>query len=166
MKKLMKSFVILAVVAIALGSAGAVFAQADNPEDAFGLGNFGRRGGRGGRGSGVGLVNQNSEGAGDGLLHDLMIEAFAEKLNVSVEEIEKGLTDGKTMLEISGLDIDEFRTMMQEVHTEVREQAVADGLLPEFQADGINARRGGFGKFGGMRGQGQGLYDTGDCLND
>jgi hypothetical protein len=161
MKKLVKSFVILAVVAIALGSASAVFAQSSTPETPTG---FGSRGNRGGMGSGSTFLNQNRDSFEDGLLHDEMIAAFAEALDLDVEVVETRLADGETMAEIAlstGLTLDEFRTVLKDVRTQVHEWAVEEGILPEAQGP-----RGGMGRFGGMKGDGQGLYGSGECIND
>jgi hypothetical protein len=168
MKKLVKSFAILAVIAIALGSASVVFAQTSTPEAPIGFGGtgIGMRGNRGGRGSGSTLMYQNQENLEDGLLHDLMISAFAEALDMTVEELETSLAEGKTLAEIAGLPLDEFRALMVEIRTQVHDQAVEDGLLPGSQSGWVNSRGGGMGRFGSNRGGGQGLYGSGDCLID
>jgi len=161
MKKLVKSLVVLAVIAIVFGSASIVYAQGSSPEAPMG---FGARGNRGGMGSGSTLLNQNRDSYEDGLLHDEMIAAFAEALGLEIEDIEARLAEGETMAEIAlstGLSLDEFRTILWDVRTQVHELAVEQGLLPESQGP-----RGGMGRFGGMRGTGQGLYGSGDCLVD
>jgi len=166
MKKLVKSFVILAVIAIALGSVSTVFAQGTTPGTPVG---FGGRGNRGGMGSGSTLLNQNRDSFEDGLLHDEMIAAFAEALGLEIEDLETRLADGETMAEIAlstGLTLDEFRTLFKDVRTQVHELAVEQGLLPESQGGMFGSRGGGMGRFGGMRGGGQGLYGSGDCLID
>ena len=166
MKKLVKSFVLLAVIAIALGSASVVFAQGSAPETPMG---FGARGNRGGKGSGSTLLNQTRDSFEDGLLHDEMIAAFAEALGLDIEELETRLAAGETMVQIAlstGLSFEEFRTLFQEIRIQVHELAVEQGLLPESQGGWMNSRGGGMGRFGGMRGTGQGLYGSGDCLND
>ena len=158
MKKFVKSFVILAVVALALGSATAVFAQGSTPGAPVG---FGSRGSRGGMGSGSALLNQNRDNFQDGVLHDEMIAAFAEALGLDADVVETRLADGETLAEIAGLPIDEFRALMVEIQTLVHEWAVEEGILPESMGP-----RGGMGRFGGMQGGGQGLYGSGDCLVD
>lgn len=161
MKKLVKSFAILAVIAIALVSTSVVFAQGSTPGAPVG---FGGRGNRGGMGSGSALLNQNRDSFQDGLLHDEMIAAFAEALGLDSEVLETRLADGETMAEIAistGLTLDEFRTILKDVRTLVHELAVEEGILPEAQGP-----RGGMGRFGGMQGSGQGLYGSGDCLVD
>lgn len=166
MKKLVKSLVILAVIAIALGSASIVFAQGSAPEAPMG---FGARGNRGGRGSGTTLLNQNRDSFEGGLLHDEMVAAVAETLGLKVEDIEARLANGETMAEIAlstGLSFEEFRAIFQEIRIQIHESAVEQGLLPESQGGWMNSRAGGMGRFGGMRGTGQGLYGSGDCLND
>lgn len=158
MKKFTKFVVVLTVAAIALGSASIVFAQGTTPDSSLG------RGRRGGHGSGEGMLYQNPDRPEEGLLHDLMIEAFAKALNIDPEVLESRLADGERLSEIADLSIDEFREMMLEVRTQVFEQAVEDGLLPESQSKWFNFHHSGMGKFGGMRGQRQGFYGTGDCM--
>lgn len=175
MNKLVKSLVILAVVAIAFGSASAVFAQS-GPNT--GLSSRTGRGGRGG-GNGTMLAENNSirlqDGFQDGLLHDAMIAAFADELGLSVDEINSRLEEGETMADIAistGLTLEDFRDLMVEVRTLVYDQAVADGTLTEEQAEWLKSRgsgrymNGGMGMNTGFRGNGQRLYGTGECIND
>jgi hypothetical protein len=61
----------------------------------------------------------------------------------------------------TGLTLDEFRTVLKDVRTQVHEWAVEEGILPEAQGP-----RGGMRQFGGMKGDGQGLYGSGECIND
>jgi len=164
MNKLMKSFVILAVVAIALGSASAVFAQSETPDSPIGYGGvgIGSRGKGGGRGNGTALLNQNRDSMEDGLLHDAMIAAFAEALNISVEELETRLANGETLANIAistGLTFEDIRT-------QVHEEAAAEGLLPGSQSGWLNERRSGMSGYGARRGGGQGQHGAGDCLID
>ena len=160
MNKLVKSLVILAVVAIAFGSASAVFAQS-GPNT--GLSSRTGRGGRGG-GNGTMLAENNSvrlqDGFQDGLLHDAMIAAFADELGLSVDEINTRLEAGETMADIAistGLTLD---------------QALADGILTEEQAEWLKSRgagrymNGSMGMNTGFRGNGQRMNGTGECIND
>jgi len=177
MNKLVKSLVILAVVAIAFGSASAVFAQS-GPNT--GLSSRTGRGGRGGGGGGGTMLGEaNSvrlqDGFQDGLLHDAMIAAFADALGLSVDKLNTRLEAGETMADIAistGLTLEDFRDLMVEVRTLVYDQAVADGTLTEEQAEWLKSRgsgrymNGGMGMNTGFRGNGQGMYRTGECIND
>jgi hypothetical protein len=171
MNKLMKTFVILAVVAIALGSASAVFAQSETPDSPIGYGGvgIGSQSQRGGRGNGSQMLYQNRDSMEDGLLHDAMIAAFAGELGISVEALEVRIADGETLADIAlstGLTLEEFRTLLTEIRTTVHDQAVEEGLLPGSQFGWTSERPEGNTGFGARRGGGQGLYGTGDCIID
>ena len=185
MKKLTKSLVVLAVVVVALASTSAVFAQGTGP-------------GTAGVQTGTGYVGNSQRGGGafsygdvyglnDELLHDAYLAAYAEALSLDVEELEVRLDEGETMAEIAistGLTLDEFKTLMDEVRTEVLEQAVMDGIITQVQADQIAFRGAAMTRYAGMEfgagmlqgsgrrggsqgmfGNAQGSYD-GDCIND
>jgi len=171
MNKLMKTFVILAVVAIALGSASTVFAQSDTPDTPIGYGGvgIGSRSKRGGRGNGSQMLYQNRDSMEDGLLHDAMITAFSEALGISVEDLETRLSNGESLAEIAlstDLTLEEFRTLLKDIRTQVHEEAAAEGLLPGSQSGWLNERREGNIGYGARRGGGQGQQAAGDCLVD
>lgn len=178
MKKLMKSIVILAVIAVALGSFTSVFAQTDTPGDPVGYGGGGisSRSKRGGQGTGSTWLYQNREASEGGLLHDAMIAAFSEALGIPVEDLETRIADGESLADIAlstGMTIEDFRTLLNDIRTEVHDQAVEDGLLPGEQSGWVNNRRAAMGTFGSRRvngqsahGRGQGGYRSGDCVID
>ncbi len=171
MNKLMKTFVILAVVAIALGSASAVFAQTDTPDSPIGYGGvgIGSRSKRGGRGNGSQMLYQNRDSMEDGLLHDAMIAAFSEALNIPVLDLEERLAAGESMADIAlstGMTLEDFRTLLTEIRTTVHDQAVEEGLLPGSQFGWTNERPEGNTGYGARRGGGQGMYGAGTCIND
>jgi len=161
MKKLMKSFVIMAVVAIALGSASAVFAQTPGPDTRSQPGG-GRRNG--------GMFGEPLRVGDDGLLHDYFIAAYADALEgIDTTELEQRLEDGETMAEIAlstGLTLEEFKALMTEVRTLALEQALADGVITEEQAEWLASRGNRMAQGAGMRGKRQGMHGTGDCIND
>jgi len=175
MKKIVKSIVILAVLAVAVGSAGAVFAQTSSNNAAP---SADARAGRGGFGRGGGLMDQDMRLSLDGVLHDALVAAYAEALGLPVDEIEARLEDGETMADIAtstGLTVEEFKTLMDEILQQVVDQAVEDGLLTEEQAEWFLAR--GSRMFGGARmsgregmpagrGAGRGQSGTGTCLDE
>ncbi|HEY9121488.1 MAG TPA: hypothetical protein VIM80_00685 [Brevefilum sp.] len=172
MNRLMKTFVILAVVAVALGSASAVFAQTDTPDSPIGYGGvgIGSRSKRGGRGNGSQMLYQNRDSMEDGLLHDAMIAAFSEALSIPVEDLETRLAGGETLAEIAlstDLTLEEFRTLLTEIRTTVHDQAVEEGLLPGSQFGWTNERPEGNTGYGARRGgTGRGMYGAGDCIID
>ena len=175
MKNFVKSVVILAVLVVAFGSAGAVFAQ--SPE-AVSVPSEYARGGRGGSGGGTGWMGQEMNLELEGILHDALVAAFADALDLPVEEINARLEDEETMAEIAistGMTLDEFQTLMDEVLQQAVDQAVEDGLLTEAQAEWFLARGarmyGGAGMYSGMeastrRSAGRGQSGTGTCLEE
>jgi hypothetical protein len=175
MNKTLLSIVIVAVVAIALGTAGFVYAQAPTPQtpvpgSGYGQGMMAGRGARGGMtlapASRAG-VNQNAAGTQDGLLHDAMIAVYAEKLGISVEDLNARLAKGETMAQIAsskGLTAEQFTALMADARSQAIDQAVKDGTLTSAQADWMKQRGAGMMAGGrGMRGADQGRNANPDC---
>ena len=167
MKKFAVTIMVVAVVVFALGAAGVAYAQTSTPGSGTGLGS-GWMGGRGGR-SGMGAGNM---AAGEGVLHDYMIAAYAEKLNIPVADLEARIEQGETMAQIAtsvGLTVDQFRALMVEARTQAIDQAVADGTLAQEQANWMKQRGAGqmaggqMGNGYGMRGGGQEQFANPDC---
>lgn len=167
MNKTLLSIVIVAVVAIALGTAGFVYAKAPTPQtpvpgSGYGQGMMGGRGMRGGM-----MNNQNAAGTQDGLLHDEMISVYAEKLGISVEDLNARLAKGETMAQIAsskGLTADQFTALMTDARSQAIEQAVKNGTLTQTQADWMKQRSAGMAAGGrGMRGAGTGRNANPDC---
>jgi hypothetical protein len=165
MFKLGKLLVIVAVITLALGTVGVAFAQSPTQTPGTGTGYMGGRSSR----NGMGGANAN---AGDGILHDYMIAAYAEKLNIPVADLEARLANGETMAQIAistGLTFDQFRTLRAEVRAQAIEQALNDGVLTQAQADwmsqhGAGQMAGGqMGNGSGMRGAGQGQFANPNC---
>ncbi|MCI0399544.1 MAG: hypothetical protein L0332_33760 [Chloroflexi bacterium] len=80
-------------------------------------------------------MGQNGQGMMD---HEAMHAAVAEALNMTVEEFEAAIAEGKTLVEIAAgqeVDIDEVWAVMQAAHAEAIAQAVEDGLMTQEQAD-------------------------------
>ena len=154
--------VIVAVVALAVGSVGVAYAQSPTQAQA---GWMGGRGSQAGMGSGV-------NGAGSGILHDQLIAAYADALAIPVTDLEARLDNGETMSQIAlstGLSFEQFRNLMLDVRTQALNQAVNDGVLTQAQADWMNQRGAGqmagrqMGNGLGMRGSGQGQFANPDC---
>jgi hypothetical protein len=157
MKKFVIGFVIVAVLAVALGTAGYVYAQTPVPGSGTGGGMMGGRGR---------MINQ-AAGAQTGLLHDEMIAVFAQKLGISVDELNARLAKGETMAQIAyskGLTADQFSTLMTDARAQAIDQAVKSGELTQAQADWMKTRGAGMAGSGrGMRGNGQGWNANPDC---
>lgn len=176
MNKLVISIVVVAFLAIALGTAGFVFAQTPTPQtpvpgSGYGQGIMNGQGYRGGmmngQGNRGGMAFQNAVGDQDGLLHDAMITVYAEKLGLSVDELNARLAKGETMAQIAttkGLTADQFSTLMVEARSQAIDQAVKDGTLTQAMADWMKQRGAGMANSrGGMRGNGQGRNANPDC---
>jgi hypothetical protein len=169
MKKIVAVLLVVAVAVVALGIAGAAYAQAPNPQApvdgtgyGYGMMGAGMRGGR--------MGQSEFAGTGEGPLHEALIAAFAEKLDLSVEDLDARLEAGETLADIAfeqGLTVDEFKTLMTDAHAQAVAQAVADGTLTQEQADWMAQRGGGrmmgAGSGQGMHGAGQGQFSNPDC---
>jgi hypothetical protein len=166
MKKLVLSIVIVAVMAVALGTAGIVYAQTQTPTTPVPGSGYGP-GMRGGRGQQGGMMGQNAAGTQTGFLHDEMIAAFAQKLGISVDDLNARLANGETMAQIAyskGVTADQFRTLMWDARSQAIDQAVKDGTLTQEQADWMKQRGAGqMGSGRGMRGNGLGRNANQDC---
>jgi hypothetical protein len=165
MKKFVATLMVVAVVVFALGVVGVAYAQSPTQTSAAGTGWMGGHGSR----SGLGGANT---AAGEGILHDYMIAAYADQLNIPAADLETRLDSGETMAQIAlseGLTIEQFRTLMVEVRTQAIEQALNDGVLTQAQADWMNQRGAGqmaggqMGNGSGMHGTGQGQFTNPNC---
>jgi hypothetical protein len=110
-------------------------------------------------------------GGGRGL-NDAALEAVADVLGMTTDDVTAALQDGQTLQDLAdeaGVDIEDVRAAIQAVHeAEMREriaQAVEDGTITQENADwllegldkGFIGGPGGFGHgFGGPRGGGHG----------
>jgi hypothetical protein len=150
MNKLLLVSAVLLVALIALGVAGFAYAQdgaPPAPDYPYGPGGMGWRGHHGGWNRG------GAWGAGDhGPMHEYMIEAFAQALDMDAEELESLLDGGKTMWEVAevgGLSYEEFGELMIEARTKAIEQMVADGLVDQGWAEWMLGRMDGMWNYGG-----------------
>jgi hypothetical protein len=134
-------FVVVLIGAL-LGGA-AVFAQDEAPaQPATGNGTFGRGAGRGA--SGAGLL------AADEVVH----QAMADALGISVETLDAEMAAGKSLVVIAaeqGVDIGVVRDAMEAARAGALEQAVAEGLITQEQANWMQnqGNRGRAGAAGG-----------------
>ena len=137
------------VAVVALAGATAAFAQGpanNGPAD---------RQMTNGNSRGPGLANET--GAAMGLMavdEADMHAAIAEALGMSLDEFEAAIAEGKTPATLAdelGIDFAEVQAAMDALHEATFDQAVADGLITQEQADWIASHRGGAaGQSGGM----------------
>ncbi|MEN6410901.1 MAG: hypothetical protein ABFD44_14455 [Anaerolineaceae bacterium] len=162
MKKFLIALAVVGVVVAALGTAGVVYAQTQTPpqtqDGTWGYGMMGGRGMMGGWNTGNTAPRGPMVGADGttGWLHDEMVAAFAEKLGMTVEEVEQKLAEGVSMAALAqekGMTQDEFITLMKDVRSAALAAAVENGDLTQEQADRLSQRMGGAN---GARGRGAG----------
>lgn len=156
MKKLVLSLLLAGVIVAAFGFVSTASAQGPVDQPFYGQGG-GRGGARGGLGvaNGTGVVNED--------VHNLMMDAWATELSLSVEELEARVEDGERLAQIalaSGLSFEDFRALKLEIHTAVAEEALAAGYIDQAQYDWMlqAAERQASG-FGGGYGMGTRLAD-------
>ena len=142
----MKKLVLMIVVTIlALGTTGYAYAQAQTPSsgvvnsDTTTTSLTGAQGGLGLMGSTLGAGSTGlASGTADGLLHDYIVQAFADATLLTVEEIEARLADGETLKDIAislDMTLDEFRVLIIEVRTAALDAALAAGVITQEQYD-------------------------------
>jgi hypothetical protein len=132
----------IALVGAVLGVSGLVNAQAPEQAQQFGYVD-GMMGGRGG-----GRMGWNDGLDQTGPLHDLMISEWADKLGLSEDVIDQRLADGESLYDIAvstGMTADEFLAARVEIHTAILDEAVAQGLMTQEQANWMNTRSGRMG---------------------
>ena len=163
MKKILMVSAVVIVALVTLGFAGYAYAQTQqpgNPGGYYGGGMMGSRGGMmGGRGSGY-------AGQAYGPVHQYMVNAIAEALDITPADLQARLDAGDTCWTVAqekGLTQDEFFTLLKDARTTALAQAVADGVITQAQADWMLERMqqmqdygAGFGSCpGGMNGRGR-----------
>jgi hypothetical protein len=137
----MKKFTLIAAVVglliLSVVTTAFAFAQpqaAPTPEIPYGPG-MGHHGGHG-----WGMMGR----AGDhGPMHDAMIAAFAEALDLSVEEIEARYEAGENMYSIAeaeGLTLEELRKIMESVHDTFMDDADANDWFSSDHAEWMEER--------------------------
>jgi hypothetical protein len=75
---------------------------------------------------------------GRGVMHDYLEQALADKLGLTVAEVEAQFDAGNTLWQIAldnGIAEADLTTFMQEVHEAAFAAAVSDGVLTQAQAD-------------------------------
>lgn len=128
-----KTFVVLAVIGIAvlsLGIAGYAYAQSETPPSPNNPNRYGMMGGRG-----LGMMGWTGQ---EGPMHETMVKAFAEALNLSPEEIEARHDAGETLWDIAvseGLSPEDIQELMSASHDAALQEAVKAGWLTPEQAE-------------------------------
>lgn len=145
-----KIFVGVLIGAVLVGAVLGVFGlvNAQSPVTPFQQGQqpgYGMMGGGNGMmgGRGAGMMGQGYVAGQTGPMHDLMIAAWADQLGLSVEDLNLRLTDGETMYDIAistGMTAEEFQAARVEIHAAVLDEAVAQGLITQEQADWMKSR--------------------------
>lgn len=123
---------VLALAALAVGGlawAGTAYAQSPTPNDpGFPYDMMG------GQYGGYGMM-----GAGNyGPMHQYMVDALAEALKLTPEEVQSRIDAGETPWQIAqsqGLSQDQIQQLMLDAHDKALDQAVQAGLLTQAQAD-------------------------------
>ena len=172
MKKVLIIGTLAALALIVFGVVGFAYAQSKDPGSpnagtGYGCGMFGT-GGRpksgltGGRGmmgnraanqgeAGCPMLDGDEDGATEdvaaeyGPLHDYMFNAFAQALGITPEELETRRQAGDTLWVIAqekGLTAEQFQEVMTTARTNAANQAVADGVITQEQADFMLQRMG------------------------
>lgn len=111
-----------------------------------------------GFGPGKGFAGPMMSAGGAGPLHDYMLSALAGAFDLTPEELQARFEAGETLVDLAieqDLTVEAFRDLMVQVRTQALEQAVADGVITQEQADWMLERQGGRG-FGGFAGPGFG----------
>lgn len=135
MKKLLIIGAVLALALVAFGAAGLVYAQTQTPPTpetpifpGYGPGTMGGRGGM------MGGFQSGSFGP----MHVYMVEAYAQALGITEEELQDRLAGGENMWQIAsslGFSEEAIPGLMIAAHTQALNKAVEDGVLTRQQAD-------------------------------
>ena len=87
----------------------------------------------------------------------IMHAALADALGMSVTDYEAAIANGETLATLAlaqGVDMADLFAVMDAVHAEAAQQAVADGLVTQEQSDWMQSRRGSQAGQGSQIGQG------------
>lgn len=121
---------LLVVVALAVLTTGAVFAQGNQPPA---------------------QPRGPMMAGGEGPMHEYMVKALAEALGMDAAKLETRLEGGETAYQIAlaqGIAAEDIPALLSAAHTKALDSAVAAGVISQQQADWMNSR--GFGRGGGM----------------
>jgi len=167
-KTLVVVSVMIITLVVALGIAGYAVAQTGRQWSGGMMGgsNYSRgmMNGSGYAGSmmnGYGMSDMMGAYGSYGPMHQYMVDALADALGISPEELQARVEAGEAMWDIAraeGLTNEEITTVMQSAHELAIEQAVADGVITQEQAEWMNDHmlqmHGGGAGFGSCHGTG------------
>jgi hypothetical protein len=193
------------LIALAAFGTGIAFAQTPNPNPnpnngygGYGSGMMGGRGGMMGGGAyGRGMMGGSAANgfswdtmnakhqwmASSGGMHALVLNAVAQKLGMSSDELTKALNSGKTITQLAadkGISRADLVTTLETAHKDSLSQAVSKGILTQAQADAMLKQMAGRyewmldnmgtnGMMGGQYGAGgmmSGRYGNGGCFGN
>jgi hypothetical protein len=171
MKKLFILGTLALVVALTAGAVGLAYAQGPNPQpaaEADGEAYPYRSQNRAGMAQMMSrMMGQRAGGTmgacqlGEpGVMHDYMINAWADVLGLDSTALQARLDGGERMIDIAlsqGYTFDEVRALMVEAKNAALEQAVADGIITPEQAEQMQQRMERMSERGSM-GQGKGMH--------
>jgi hypothetical protein len=139
MKKVLIALAVVGLFGGALAATGVVFAQSATPN---GPANQGYGAGRiGGRGMMAGWAGNGAQDPG--WMHDDLVSYMAGKLGLSVDELNQKLSSGQTMAQIAqekGFTLEQFQAMFLEARQTALNNAVAEGVITQAQADWMSQR--------------------------
>jgi hypothetical protein len=133
MKKALVVSLVLVAALFTFGTVNKVYASSTNPAASTVAGNYGP-------GGQVGMMDGTQQ---KGLLHDEMVTVIAEKLGISVEDLNTRLINGETLYTVAiaeGLTNDEAKALLLEARGEAIDLAVTNGDLTQTQADWMKSR--------------------------
>lgn len=157
MKKVLSVGLILAALVVTFGSVGVAYAQSPTlpaPENTYGFGMMGSQGRHGGMMGARGVAG--SQPGVVAPLHEYILSAIADVFGLTPEVIQSAHDAGKTMWDLAqeqGLTQEQFVEKMLAVRTQALEQAVADGVIAQAQADWMLSRMSQMGQKGMGAGQ-------------
>ena len=131
MKKILIISSLVLTLALALGAAGAAYAQSATPYAETMMNNF--HGGRGGPGGDRQMQNA---------LRDYVDSATAEAFGLTVDELSALRDEGKSLVDVAieqNMTVADFAAKIDEARQSAVEQAVADGVITQEQADEMAA---------------------------
>jgi hypothetical protein len=161
MKKSILVLVALVAILASLVVTGLAFAQSGTPADPGAVGRGFGRGMMGGNTMQGMMGGRLNVGEGYGPMHTYMVDAFAEALAISPEDLQAALDSGKTMWDVAeeqGKTQEEFAELMVTARTSALNQAVDDGVITREQGDWMIARMA--ARMEGLQANG---YGPGNC---
>ncbi|MBA4384353.1 MAG: hypothetical protein C0410_06430 [Anaerolinea sp.] len=163
MKKALVVSLVLVAAVFTLGSVSKVYASSETSSPIVNTASYGF-GGQGGMMSGT----------QQGLLHDEMVEVVAEKLGITVEDLNARLANGENLYSVAiaeGLSNEEAKAMLLDARIQAIDLAVVNNDLTQAQADFMKARiklmsEAGAAGARGMMGGSRGGNGTGPCIGN